>query len=402
MVQPETSGAIPENAAHWSIESFIPVHLGPAAKYLQGRDELTDQARRRFDQFCQSCHSIQERQTLTYHRQFSAIYAPLDPDNDCRDPVGPESVAAESPAVDQNAANQVMAMCEEILALAGYRKLNRQEIEQCADTQSQFGVPLHVDFDLFGRLEVYARGDVIGTRMRRRIRNLYRRELVDIPIYQRMVVLFQLSSDDQTEEDLVSSALHLRMFKNIPKQDIDMLLPGTRVRIRGMDRAKFIIPSLGGFLISARRFASYTLLFAFLAINKTIILTVLIVGFLIKSVFSSVFGYFQTKKHYQLNLTRNLYFQKLDCNAGVVYRIIQQAERQSIVEMIFAYYGILISDEAISERRLRRRCERLVREAIDVEVDFRAAGAVARLQAAGLIEATKGGWQAVSPDDQGE
>jgi hypothetical protein len=123
------------------------------------------------------------------------------------------------------------------------------------------------------------------------------------------------------------------------------------------------------------------------------VLVVLIVGFLIKSIFSSVFGYVQTKKHYQLNLTRNLYFQKLDCNAGVAYRIIQQAERQSIVESIFAYYGILISDKPISERKLRRRCERLVREAIDVEVDFQVKRAIESLADAKLIEQTADGWR---------
>ncbi len=75
--------------------------------------------------------------------------------------------------------------------------------------------------------------------------------------------------------------------------------------------------------------------------------------------------------------------------------MIQEAERQSIVEMIFAYYGILISDEPVSERKLRRRCERLVREAIDVEVDFRIGAALGRLTDSGCIEETKDGWRVI-------
>jgi hypothetical protein len=157
---------------------------------------------------------------------------------------------------------------------------------------------------------------------------------------------------------------------------------------------KFILPSLGGFLISLRKVAQYVLLFTFFALSKSIIIAALVVAYGIKS----VLGYFQTRKHYQLNLTRNLYFQKLDSNAGVVYRIVQQAQRQASVEMVLAFYGILISADPISTRRLRRRCERLVREAIDVEVEFQVARATERLAAAGWIELAEERWQRAADD----
>ncbi len=149
-------------------------------------------------------------------------------------------------------------------------------------------------------------------------------------------------------------------------------------------------------LISIRRVAQYTAMFiAFtaIALSKSIILVIFILAIVTKGLFNGVFGYFRTKKHYQLNLTRNLYFQKLDSNAGTAYRFIHQSERQAIVEMIFAYYGILISEEPISERKLRRRCERMVREAIDVEVDFQSKAAIERLDEAGQIEQAGEGWR---------
>ena len=416
------SGVISEDAPRWSVEPFVPVHIDPLIECLLGRDELDPQRRQRFQRFCADVHSIHRDRTSSYHRRFSAAYADFDPDSDCRDPLPGRSVdrvaettatedaaagdqcepvelsrLAKPPAVvDQAEVDGVIKLCDEILAIAGYQKLTREEIEQCAGTASQFGVPLHVDFELFERVEVYSRGDIIGTRFQRRLRNFYRRQQVSVPIYQRMVVIFQLASDEESGEYLSSNDLHLRMFKNIPKQDVDMLMPGTRVRIRGFDRAKFILPSLGGFLLSMRRIAQYAVFFTFLALTKSLLLVVnsvivvvLIVGYLAKSVFS----YFQTKKHYQLNLTRNLYFQKLDSNAGVFYRVIRQAERQSIVEVIIAYYGILVEDGPVSERKLRRRCERLVREAIEVEVDFQIDQALETLARLQLAESTADGWR---------
>ena len=111
---------------------------------------------------------------------------------------------------------------------------------------TEWGVPLHVDFEVFDLLLVYARGDIIGSRVKRRWRQMFRKVDVEVPLYQRVVVLFKLREGSRTEDQLEPAMLHLRMFKNVPKVDIDMLLPGTRVRISWFDRTRSIIPSLGG------------------------------------------------------------------------------------------------------------------------------------------------------------
>ena len=397
-----TSGFIRDDAAHWSIEPFIPLHATTLIEYLLSRNELTESGKQRFAEFCPRIDKILYERTSSYHTHFSSAYLPLDPDTDNRDPLvarlrelskqdpdGEENVSAPA-AVGSEQITDVIQLCESILEEAGYRRLTQADIEQCVGVASQWGVPLHVDFDLFKRLVVYARGDIVGTRLRRRLRKMYRRESVTVPIYQRMVVLFQLHAEDLSEEKLAASALHLRMFKNIPKQDIDMLLPGTRIRISGVDHVKIILPSLGGFLMSIRKIAQYALLFAAIALHWTAILVALVVGYLVKSVLS----YFQTKNRYQLNLTKNLYFQKLDTNAGVAYRMIQQAHRQSSVEAILAYHAILASDHPISTRKLRRRCERVIREAVDVEVDFQVDRAIARLLDMKVIAAHGEHWRA--------
>jgi hypothetical protein len=408
-----TSGFIRDNAPHWAIESFIPLEVNTLVEYLSSRGELASEQDESFRQFTGNVDSILHQRRWAYHTRFSEAYASLDPDTDSRRPLArPSEEELQLPSdpneTDRNVQRDnsrelgspetdianVISLCEEILQEAVYSRLSQADVEQCAGVASQWGVPLHVDFELFEQLMVFARGDIIGTRLRRRLRKLYRRESVAVPIYQRMVVVFRLRDDDKSEENLAASALHLRMFKNIPKQDVDMLLPGTRVRISGVDHVKIIVPSLSGFLISLQKMAQITrfvLLFAALALHWTAVLIVLLCGYMVKSVMS----YFQTKNRYQLNLTRNLYFQKLDTNAGVAYRMIQQAHRQASVEMIVAYYAISTSDEPISTRRLRRRCERMLREAVDVEVDFRVERTLERLVAMEVVKQEGDRWIAV-------
>ena len=419
-----TSGFIGPDAAHWSIESFIPMEITVLLDYLTARDKLTPDQQTSLGTLADEVVKVMDERTNSYHTRFSRAYAPLDPDCDTRKPsergklwepgkasavelidsglfveksivglkANKQEDLKELEAKVMEDASEVVAVCEEILNASSFHRLEQEDIEKCVGVASQWGVPLHVDFKLFERLLVYARGDLIGQRYRRRLRNFYRREVVSVPVYQRMVVIFQLRDDDDTHEVLESSSLHLRMFKNIPKQDVDMLLPGTRVRISGVDRMKIIVPSLGGLLMSLRKIKlilHYILFVAAIALHWTAILLGLVIGYIIKSVLS----YSHTKKKYQLNLTRNLYFQKLDTNAGAAYRMIQQSHRQSVVETVLAFYGIMSEDQPISTRRLRRKCERIVREAIDVEIDFQVDRSIDQLVAIGAIDLVDDKWQ---------
>jgi hypothetical protein len=391
-----TSGFIADDAAHWAIEAFIPVQPDQWSQFLAARDELGDQTRQDFQQAANLIEQSIQRQASSQQCAFANVYRAIDPDRDTKD-LNPCELEPQQLEVSESLRPKIDATIEllhSMLDQAGYSRLSQDQIEQCVGVASQWGVPLHVDFDLFEQLVVYARGDIIGTRYKRCIRNLYRRESVEVPIYQRMVVMFQLREDQNADETLVAASLHLRMFKNIPKQDIDMLLPGSKVKISGVDRVKIVLPSLGGFLMSVRKIASYALLFAVLALHWTAILTVLIVGYLVKSFLS----YFQTKNRYQLNLNRNLYFQKLDTGAGVGFHLASQATSQKQVESTLAYFAIVTHDEPISLRKLRRRCERIVRESIDIEIDFQVDRAVAVLRELGLATESPAGWMVSRPE----
>jgi hypothetical protein len=417
LAEVSTSGWIDPNAAHWSIEPFLPIETAVLIEYLRHRGrqggELDAQKMVAFESHVRKIQDAVEHQVSAYHRDFANRYHAMDPDSDCRhpdstpdaaDPCG-DLTACESPqgvsqgdppatevsteagggeipnlSSDAHDAAELMELFDQILSDAAYEKLTQDDIEQCVGKASPWGVPLKVDFGLFKELAVYARGDIIGRRCRRHWKSFYRAEMVDVAIYQRLVVLFQLAQDHERGELLSAGQLHLRIFKNIPKQDVDMLLPGTKVRLSKFDQAKVIVPSIGGWLMSLQKISKFVLVTLALAAYYS---TALVVGLLLAAVaymVKSFMSYFQTRNRYLLDLTRNLYFQKLDTNTGAGFQIIQQAGRQLANEAILAVYSMLTESEPISERRLRRKCERLMREAIDVEVDFQVAQALRTLR----------------------
>ena len=58
-----------------------------------------------------------------------------------------------------------------LLERANFKRLSSNEINAALERASDWGINLEVDFDVFDRLEIFARGDVIGQRSRRRWRN---------------------------------------------------------------------------------------------------------------------------------------------------------------------------------------------------------------------------------------
>lgn len=389
-----TAGYISERADHWAIEAFIPVQPHQWTECLIQHTATGCSIDLPADQFRDAADQIErwvQRHASSQQRAFAAVYQAIDPDRDTRDLMPLEIDEEDEEQVLktlQPKINAAMDLMSNMLDRAGYQRLSQEAIEQCVGVASQWGVPLHVDFNLFDQLIVYARGDIIGTRFKRRLRKLYRREPVEVPIYQRMVVMFRLKQNQEAGETLAATSLHLRMFKNIPKQDIDMLLPGSRIKLSRVDRVRIVLPSLGGFLMSIRKIASYALLFAVLALHWTAILVVLIIGYLVKSTMS----YFQTKNRYQLNLNRNLYFQKLDTGAGVGFHVLSQAAGQMQVELTLAYYAICTNEDPISTRKLRRKCERIVREVIDIEIDFQIDRTLQTLKELNLVTECVDGW----------
>jgi hypothetical protein len=382
-----TSGWISPDATHWAIEPYLPADEPMVSRWLANRSPTVPSGL--WDRFDQQLNHYLDAWCGRQHRVTRLNYSTWDPDQP--HPL-PEKTFSES--LQQKPATKVFEDIDALAISAGYKKITRDEIQDCVSVCSTIGIPVQVDLNLFEHLEYYARGEVIGHRVRRRWQSFYRRQIIDVPVYQRMIVAFRLKADQPlgrgSAEKLVSSAIHLRLFKNIPKQDLDMLLPGGTVRISGFDRVKIVLPSLGGFLLSLRKIAQLSLLLAALAMHWVAILIALMIGYALKSTLS----YFQTRNRYELNLNRHLYFQKLDTNAGVLATLVDDAVTQRRCEAMLLFHALAtIDDQPASTRKLKRRCERYVRESCGVETDFQVARALTLLVDCELAEQVQGRWR---------
>ena len=373
-------------------EQFIPIRRARLVQLLAEDDSLTTEDRLQFVQWC-------DRLTSVVHHKYHVRLEAIKDDYDSFNPDAATSGEVErTPQERTEAATRLFANLRSLLENANYQRLSHDQIEAAAGVASDWGVNLNVEFDVFEHLEVFSRGDVISTREKRHWRNVYRREQVDVPVYQRLVVLFQLREHKRLDGTIDTNAIYLKLFKNIPKQDIDMLMPGANFQMSWVDHGKVIVPTMSGFVLAVAK--GFTAAIAALFTGFWGVLAFLgFVGGTAGYGVKSFLGYLRTKDKYQLNLTRSLYYQNLDNNAGVMFRILDEAEEQECREVILAYALLRrrAGPDGWTATEIDEAAERFLQNALGFAVDFEVQDALCNLAQLGCATVdARDRWRAVS------
>jgi hypothetical protein len=106
----------------------------------------------------------------------------------------------------------------------------------------------------------------------------------------------------------------------------------------------------------------------------------------------SFFGYLQTKDKYHLHLTRSLYYQNLDNNAGVFTRLLYEAEQQDLREALLGYALLRghAGEPGWTAEELDRYAEGWLQARLGTLVDFEVHDALQKLVRWGLAQRLPG------------
>lgn len=403
-------GRIPDSPVHWDTECYIPADPRDLIAWISTHSSFEHAKHVRFFKVCDSIRRTIHHDFRTIHDRITLGYRSVDPDNEelagevqARLSVQGQSVDDKDTKFETNKPSSYRAdftldeSIEELLVRANYRRLNPREIQSAMRTASFWGVRLKVQLSMFRRLRVFGRGDIIGRKSRRLWKHGFRLEEIDVPIYRRLVLVFRVKESQTFQETLHAKNLHLRMFKNIPKQDVDMLLPAAGVQISWLDKGKIGIPTAWGFAMLVMKLAKSLSLLAVLGTFRFMSSVVFIVAVTVASLFYGVrsfFSYLTAKRRHLLNVAQNLYYQNLDNNLGVLLRVLEEAEQQEICEAIMGYYVISNSQsqEGLSEQEIYQQSVNQLREYTGLEIDFDVKDAIRSLLELHLICGTANGY----------
>jgi hypothetical protein len=272
--------------------------------------------------------------------------------------------------------------------------LSRDDIKKALEGASEWGLDMDVDFDAFERLEIFIRGDDIGKRYLRRWYRPFYMEEIKVPVYRRFVLLVKARKHKRLGPEIDVDDVYVKMFKDIPKMDIEMLLPGARVKMPSFTRWKMsgsVLASLGFIVykIAAEVMEAITRV----AISLTAASLWLLYGPIVALLgygYKQYYGYNVARTTYSLQLTKSLYYQNLDNNQGVFYHVIDEAEEQECREVILAYFCLWRNapqngwNSADLDDYVELELERLA----NLKVDFEIGDALEKLDRLGLVVKT--------------
>lgn len=362
-------------------EHYIPIRKSELVELLCRQPEFDDSGRALFRQFCRLLDATLH---FSYHAQLEELkdaYSGFDPDSETK-PLVPRSEADRE--------RQVATLFDrfiELMERGNFVRLSREHISEAMEAASDWGLNLAVDFEVFDRLEIFARGDSMGKRTRRGWRTFFRVEEVPVPIYQRLVLILRMRGSKKIEQVVDTESVFIKVFKEIPKLDLEMLLPGTRVQMSLFDRGRILLPTLSGVAMTLWKILQGAVTIAVSGFYNSMAFLGLVGGTLGYGL-KSFYGYLQTKQKYQLNLTQSLYYQNLDNNGGAICMLLNEAEEQEFREVVLAYYLLSARSDASGwlPSQLDQEIEQFLTDATGIEIDFEIGDAIDKLRRFGLID----------------
>jgi hypothetical protein len=308
---------------------------------------------------------------------------------------------------DPDAAAVVVAELTGLLDGANYVPVSTAELDYALANESLIPLRLDVDLDDYDELLIYRRGSQMTTVEVPEWMGLRSGERA-ITIDDRVVVYTRVKSQswfdareiDPGKRNLVPGHISLRQFQNVPRADIEMLLPSTRVGLRLIDSFYIGVPAVAtGLAVLATKLLP-TLGLIFLTVGAWLgfrdeqpridqaALVILLIGAVTLGGF--VFRQWTKLKNrrleYLTTLTEALYFRTLGAGPGVFHTLLSSAEQQEVAEVLLAYRFLLASSGGLTAPELDSEVETWLRADGQGDIDFEVADAVAKLRRLEVIE----------------
>jgi hypothetical protein len=333
--------------------------------------------------------------------ELEQIYEPFSPDTDL--------LHTRSFTPDERAAMQkrLVAQVAELLEQANFTRVNPEDFHIILTKDSHYGLDLHVDIKAFEEVLIFYRGATTITERHRDFRKAYLgwREK-RVPVFQRLFIMFKLKPFDVRVREVMeekevsrreaenhvkrlrrllpdtvsSDYVYMKLFKNMPRTDVEMIFPNTKVRFRLFDKIKFGVTAGSGLGVGAVGTVSkiaiatnpYTLVMALAGLG----------GIAVRQ----ASNFINQRNRYMVVMARNLYFHSMADNRGVMTLLADRAAEEDVKEEMLLY--AMLAREPVNIRDLKKldkEIEEYLAKTFDIHVNFDEEDALRRLKQDGVV-----------------
>lgn len=345
------------------------------------------------------------------------VYEPFSPDSDL--------LTTRAFSADERLAMQkrLVEQMSHLLMQANFERVDPADVKVILTKDSHYGLDLQVDLEAFEEILIFYRGAASITERRRSAKKLYLwHEEIEIPIFQRLFILFKLKPEEARIREVMaeqrverkeaerivkrlrgmlpkpikSDYVYMKLFKNIPRSDVEMIFPNTKVRFRLFDKIKFGVTASSGLGMGL-----------FGTIGK--IAVVSSNPFALVGALAGLGGvaarqasnFINQRNRYMVVMAQNLYFHAVADNRGVMILLADRAAEEDVKEEMLLYSVLAKAGVNISElKEIDEAIEQYLLETFDLKVDFDVEDALGRLLADGIVKQLEDGTLETLPPPQ--
>lgn len=286
---------------------------------------------------------------------------------------------------------------------ANFTPIDPSELDRAFTEHSLLKVRLEVDHGVVDKILFFRRGESTRTRQVPTWFGL-RRKTVAFTNYARVLVYAtfkdagHLADTDIDRLPFRPGSTIIKLFQNVPREDLEMVFPNVQVRMRRIDKLLIGVPALisGIIVIVTKLLTSFGLLLLLLAfwmglrdepeVDQSALLSVGIGLFAFGAyVVRQVTNFKNRKILFMKALSENLYFRNLDNDAGVFHHLLDAAEEAEAIEALLAYHFLRTAQEPLTAAELDRRIEKFFAQRWDERFDFEVEDGLRKLRQLCLV-----------------
>jgi hypothetical protein len=273
-----------------------------------------------------------------------------------------------------------------------WREIDEEEMEAARQGENLFPISLRVRSDELVTSLLFKLGKVTISDVRTTWFGLKKEEIAT-EAFDRVIQVLQFHNEDWFEKNnrmkhyqgIESAGLHLRLFKTVPKLDLETIFPNTSPEMRHLDKIKIFAPLVGGLITLGLKFGP--LIFGGGTGSTSVSIISGICAALGTYILKSYLSYQKTREKYQSQISKDLYFKGQANNAAVLNMIVDLAEEQEVKEALLAYTFLLVDKDGKHDRKsLDMRIEKWLLESFAVEVGFEVDDALRKLEEMKLLK----------------
>jgi hypothetical protein len=344
------------------------------------------------------------------------VYEPFSPDTDLL------HTRKFTPQERQAMQKRLVAQVTDLLTQGNFTRVDPESFSIILTRESHYGLDLQVDTESFEELLIFYRGATTIGEWRRDIRKAYMGwKEVKVPVFQRLCILFKLKPFDvrvaevmrqgkldkrraeravrrqrkMLPDTVTSDYVYIKLFKNMPRSDVEMAFPNTRVRFRLFDKIKLGVTAGSGFGVGVVGTVGKL---ALLSNPYTLVMTL---GGLGGIVVRQASAFIAQRNRYMVVLARNLYFHSMADNRGVMTLLADRAADEDIKEEMLLYTALANAQINIHDLdAVDRTIEEYLAKTFGIDVDFDVTDALSRLKQEGVVtELPDGTLQTMPPHE---